>query len=227
MEQHSLIRNCLSFDKKIRDAFTRHRTDQRHINQWALITQSNKIDIKASPWLQKNQSIRIVSRKLFSFKFSLQIASKMKVLKFSEKYLIYCGMYTYRNPTIIDKIFKFVMNFIFLGGITALWQCSSVYMYRNPNDVSNILNATLQLCAGILTTGTYFAIIFNEKKLKSMNRELQNIVDNGKSDNLLNLFFSFSKYLVIFQLKTRTHMKFIKPLKNETVKYRKEFCIFF
>lgn len=105
---------------------------------------------------------------------------QLKVLEFSEKYLLLSGMIPHRDITTTGHIFRFILNVVVTFVTTVLWLPAIIFMYLNPDDIKNILNAVIQLCAGMNGTGTYIGVLFNIKPVMKLYDELQRIIDEGE-----------------------------------------------
>lgn len=103
----------------------------------------------------------------------------MKVLKINEEYLMLCGILSKAEDTKqSDKMLKFLRNLIFSFGLLhSLVLCSVLYIYHNPVDVSGVTNALVHFVCGSTSLVAYIGLIANERNIKLLHEELQDIVD--------------------------------------------------
>lgn len=106
----------------------------------------------------------------------------MKVLKLNQFFLESSGILSYdESPTPIQKTLKLFINCIVVFGLLYCFVlCSTIYIYRNPNDVWGAAVGLVLIFGGLSMLGSYAGFISNESDIKIVYRELQNIVNNGK-----------------------------------------------
>lgn len=114
----------------------------------------------------------------------------MRVLKFCEKYLTFCGILSYSKTGTTSGFLKSISTYIFfLGFIYSLIIVSGVYVYENLDNVVDSVNSCIQLSGGLAILGSYIGIGVNVKKIIHLNSEIQKIVDDGNT--FFNLIFRF------------------------------------
>lgn len=106
---------------------------------------------------------------------------KMKVLEFSEKYLICGGMYWPQKMERKQRSRKLITNCFFLMCPNLIVFLSLMFLWRNPESSISDLSAAVQTFTGcICQFGTYVSLITNIQIIRQLHDELQLIIDNGK-----------------------------------------------
>lgn len=104
----------------------------------------------------------------------------MKVLKYSENYLVFLGICSHQLNKPTNEFLKTVNTFVFLIGLLGLLSgCSAAYIYQNFSDLVTSINALFILSSGIACAGSYISIGINMKTVKRLHNELQRIVNEG------------------------------------------------
>lgn len=130
---------------------------------------------------------------------------KMKVFSFNEKYLRFCGLFLEQKTNFRKKIRKFVVNCIFLFGLLYSFTFTPIaYIFYNMDDVSGSMMAFVNFCAGISTFGSYVGVMVHLRTIHQLHFEVQTVVDNGKWNCILILFFWL--YVLIFNLAAKQNI---------------------
>lgn len=115
----------------------------------------------------------------------------MKVLAFNNIFLRLCGIFCNDNdkvPRLIDKAISFSIRFLLVfGNLYCLGFSSATYLYHNRDDISNASMGLLLFFGGLSMFGSYAGFISNESNTKTLNRELQSLVNSGKQ-RMMNEF---------------------------------------
>lgn len=106
----------------------------------------------------------------------------MKVLVWNTFHLRCCGIWCIdENPKPIEKALKFFINFVFVfGNLLGMVFPYTMYIYRNPNNISGVVNALALGLGSLSILGSYLGFIANESTMKLLHRELQSVVNGGK-----------------------------------------------
>lgn len=118
----------------------------------------------------------------------------MRILGLSEFYFGVSGILVL-NDNRLAEIRGFIKNIlVFVLAGPCFVGSAGTYIYYHPDEFEHCLTSIALVCAGVLITGIYCCLKFNEKQLKKLIEQFQKTVDEG----LFNFIKSSSPVWYIF-----------------------------
>lgn len=108
----------------------------------------------------------------------------MKVLKYNQFYLTLLGISSNRLTEATNEFWKSLSSYVMLIGLViVMFMGTLIYVFQNMYHLTLALRAILLICASLQCAGSYTSIGLKMKKVKRLQLQIQEFVDNG---NLIN-----------------------------------------
>lgn len=106
----------------------------------------------------------------------------MNVLEVNIKYLRIVGLFTGGRNDSKNNFMKLYRCYVLLAGYVLFSiTFGGLYLYRSLDDLTTSMNGVIIVTTGICDSLLYISIGFGMEMTKSLCREIQSIVDQGKT----------------------------------------------